>query len=130
MRDLNSGRCLAGFAGHELRKPVDGIKILRQQLGVIDFHAELFLEKHHQFQDSGGIDDALVQKGIIVSQGAFVAGEQCDSKAAQQGLHSVGAAAAENPRWGYAAAVQSNHSAAPRHGATKWRLPNPAPGSG
>src|SRR6185436_12371998 len=54
----------ATLLGYEAHDVGDGIEILRQHFAIGHLDAELLLEKHHDFQDAGRVDDSLVKERV------------------------------------------------------------------
>ena len=55
---------------------VDGIEVFGDEFFVVDGDAEVFFQEVDQFQDTGGVDDALFQKGCFVFEAVVVAEEE------------------------------------------------------
>src|SRR5207248_3103420 len=54
----------------------DRVEVLRQHLVVVHFDAESGLEKAHQLEHAGGVDDAGVEQRRVMRDGVAVIAEQ------------------------------------------------------
>src|SRR6266850_2522689 len=69
------------LAGFELAADVsadraDRVEVLRQHLVVVHFDAEGGLEKAHQLEHAGGVDDAGIEQRRVMSDGIAVVAKQ------------------------------------------------------
>ena len=55
---------------------IDGVEVFGDEFFVVDGDIEVLFQKGYQFQDTGGVDDALFQKGCIVFEAVVVAEQE------------------------------------------------------